>query len=108
MGVCAMRWGLVPSFAKRAEDFDVFKGGSSTFNARVEGAETSNLWRRLLNSNRGVVIFDGFYEWKASAKGKVPMFIRNSDEYIGHTIPMNAQAPAQTEQSAPEDMKGNS
>ncbi|CAE8658477.1 unnamed protein product, partial [Polarella glacialis] len=84
--VCAMRWGLVPSFAKCQEDFDVFKGGSATFNARVEGAESSNLWRRLIDKQRGVVLFDGFYEWKANGKSKVPMYIRNCDEYDGHTI----------------------
>jgi len=81
-----MRWGLVPAFAKRMEDFDVFKGGSSTFNARIETAESSGLWRRLVNSKRGVVLFDGFYEWKTSGKAKTPMFIRNRDEYDGHVI----------------------
>ncbi|CAE7705624.1 hmces [Symbiodinium pilosum] len=89
--VCAMRWGLVPAFAKRAEDFDAFKGGSSTFNARVEGAESSNLWRRLLDKRRCVVLFDGFYEWKAHGKTKTPMFIRNRDEYDGHTIPWRSK-----------------
>lgn len=84
--VCAMRWGLVPSFAKRAEDFDVFKGGSSTFNTRVEGAEASGLWRRLLDKRRCVVLFDGFYEWKAVGKGKVPMFIRHKDGYEERSI----------------------
>jgi len=86
-----MRWGLVPSFAKRAEDFDAFKGGSSTFNARVEGAESSNLWRRLLDRRRCVILFDGFYEWKANGKSKTPMFIRNRDEYDGHTIPWSTK-----------------
>ena len=36
--VCAMRWGLVPSFAKNEEEYNAFKGGNSTFNARIEGA----------------------------------------------------------------------
>jgi len=90
--VCAMRWGLIPSFAKRLEDYDVFKGGSSTFNARVEGAESSNLWRRLLDQRRGVVLFDGFYEWMASGKTKMPMYIRNRDEYDGHSISWPADA----------------
>lgn len=84
--VSIMRWGLVPAFAKRMEDYDVFKGGSSTFNARIESAETSGLWRRLLNSKRGVVLFDGFYEWKTAGKTKTPMFIRNRDDYDGHVI----------------------
>lgn len=85
--VCAMKWGLVPAFAKRAEDFDTFRGGASTFNARIEGVETSGLWKRLLDRRRAVVLLDGFYEWKALPKGKQPMFIRNRDEYAGHAIP---------------------
>lgn len=96
--VQAMRWGLVPSFAKRQEDYDVFKGGSSTFNARVESVESSGLWRRLVDSRRCVVLFDGFYEWKAVGKGKVPMFIRNPDSYQGHTI-----APAEGASCAPQE-----
>jgi len=94
-----MRWGLVPSFAKRSEDYDVFKGGSTTFNARVEGAESSNLWRRLLDRSRGVVLFDGFYEWKAVGKSKVPMYIRNRDEYDGHSIPWPSEPEVEEEAS---------
>jgi putative SOS response-associated peptidase YedK len=93
--VCIMRWGLVPSFAKRAEDYDLFKGGSSTFNARVEGAESSGLWRRLLDSKRCIVLLDGFYEWKTLGKTKTPMFIRNHDNYIGHTIPASKEEAMQ-------------
>lgn len=84
--VCVMRWGLVPSFAKKAEDYDVFKGGSSTFNARVESTESSGLWRRLLDAKRGIALFDGFFEWKTSGKSKQPMFIRHQDSYDGHCI----------------------
>eukprot|EP00434_Breviolum_minutum_P010034 symbB.v1.2.008850.t1/scaffold553.1/size187910/11 len=86
--VCAMRWGLVPSFAKNEEEYNAFKG-NSTFNARIEGAESRNLWRRLLDKRRCIVLFDGFYEWKAHVDGKtkIPMFIRNKDEYDGHVIP---------------------
>ncbi|CAJ1455768.1 unnamed protein product [Effrenium voratum] len=113
-----MRWGLVPSFAKRAEarytvrgaaltsaaalDFDAFKGGSATFNARVEGAETSNLWRRLLDKRRCVVLFDGFYEWKTAGKTKQPMFIRNKDEYDGHSIPWPSKVDEEKEEGQSE------
>lgn len=86
-----MRWGLVPAYAKDPHDFDRM----STFNARVEGAEASSLWRRLLDGQRCVVLFDGFYEWKASTgktAGKVPLFIRNRDGYDGHVIPSGTDA----------------
>lgn len=85
--VSAMQWGLVPSFAKRVEDFDAFSGGTSTYNARVEGLESSNLWRRLINAQRGVVLLDGFYEWKTAGKEKTPMFIRHRDAYEDRAIP---------------------
>ncbi|CAK9083958.1 U1 small nuclear ribonucleoprotein A (U1 snRNP A) (U1-A) (U1A) [Durusdinium trenchii] len=56
---------------------------------KTKCAETRNLWRRLLDTRRCIVLFDGFYEWKAHADGKtkIPMFIRNKDEYDGHVIP---------------------
>lgn len=100
--LCAMKWGLVPSFAKRPEDFDVFKGGSSTFNARVEGLDSSSMWKRLLDSHRGVVLFDGFYEWKTVGKGKVPMFIRNRDEYDGHAMLPSADDHGDTKEKCPD------
>lgn len=82
-----MRWGLVPSFAKRPEDYDLFKGGASTFNARVETVQTSNLWRRLIEKHRGVVMLDGFYEWQVKGKSKAPMFIRLNDSVPIRAIP---------------------
>ena len=74
----AMRWGLVPAFASRPEDYDVFAGLETM---------CSGVWRPLLGSRRCVVLLDGFYEWKAVGKAKVPMFIRNSDAFDGHCIP---------------------
>jgi|ERR1712007_154258 len=64
-----------------------FSGGMSTFNARVESAVCSRLWSRLIDTKRGIVLFDGFYEWKTVGKTKTPMFIRNRDGYVGHIIP---------------------
>lgn len=95
--VCMMKWGLVPSFAKRAEDYDVFKGGSSTFNTRVEGAAASALWRRLLDDRRCVLLLDGFFEWKTVGKTKTPMFIRHNDAYQGHTILSSDSVPGKSE-----------
>lgn len=100
--VCAMRWGLVPAFAKSAEDFDFFKGGSSTFNARVEGCASSGIWRRLVERRRCVVLFDGFYEWKTSGKSKIPMFIRHRDEYAGQAIGWPCQGAAEEDPEAPQ------
>lgn len=55
----AMRWGLVPSWAK-----DI-KIGYSTFNARAEGIETRPAFRAAWQAGRRcLVVADGYYEWR--------------------------------------------
>ncbi len=59
----AMRWGLVPSWAK-----DI-KIGYSTFNARAEGIETRPAFRGAWKARRRcLVVADGYYEWRAADK----------------------------------------
>lgn len=105
--VCAMKWGLVPSFAKSPAEYDVFKGGRSTFNARIEGLDSSGLWQRLVDRQRGIVLLDGFYEWMDTGKSKVPMFFRNRDGYDGHAIRSALEEPcvlAQKSEDSSEDV----
>lgn len=84
--VTAMRWGLVPAFGAKGE----VKG--STHNARVESVESSGMWKRLLDTRRCLVLFDGYYEWKKSGKTKVPMFIRHRDGYNGDLVSRGADS----------------
>jgi putative SOS response-associated peptidase YedK len=56
----AMRWGMVPHFAKSLVDFK----GYSTFNARAETLTTSATWRGPFQRRRCLVPADGFFEWK--------------------------------------------
>ncbi len=59
----AMRWELVPSWAK-----DI-KAGHSTFNARAEGIDTRPAFRSAWKARRRcLVIADGYYEWRAADK----------------------------------------
>jgi putative SOS response-associated peptidase YedK len=59
----AMRWGLVPSWAR-----DI-KIGYSTFNARAEGIETRPAFRGAWKAGRRcLVVADGYYEWRAVDK----------------------------------------
>lgn len=55
----AMRWGLIPWWAKDS------KIGFSSFNARAESVDSTpafrDAWKR---GQRGLVVTDGFYEWK--------------------------------------------
>jgi putative SOS response-associated peptidase YedK len=41
-----MRWGLIPTFAKRAEDFE----GSSTFDVKAEAITDRAMWRGPFDS----------------------------------------------------------
>ncbi|MBC7352621.1 MAG: SOS response-associated peptidase [Thermogutta sp.] len=65
-----VKWGLVPHWA---EDPAV---GNRLINARAETVGTKPAFRTAARYRRCLVPADGFYEWKASPKGKQPYFIR--------------------------------
>mgnify|MGYP002651632265 CR=1 FL=1 len=77
--VRAMRWGLVPSWAK-----EVGKG-PLLFNARAETAAEKSSFRTSVKSKRCLVPMDGWYEWKpgpADSRGKptkIPFFMSPKD-----------------------------
>src|ERR1700688_1778323 len=56
--VTAMRWGLVPHWAKDS------KAGFNTINARAETIASSPAFREAWKSRRCLVPADFFYEWK--------------------------------------------
>jgi putative SOS response-associated peptidase YedK len=67
----AMRWGLIPRWAKD----DAI--GIKTVNCRAETAATKPAWRASFQGRRCLVPADGFYEWKKLAGGKKqPMLVR--------------------------------
>ncbi|MCB5165806.1 SOS response-associated peptidase [Streptomyces bambusae] len=78
----AVRWGLVPSWAK---DPGV---GSRMINARVETVHEKPAYRRAFAKRRCLLPADGFYEWEAvpataGAKAyKQPYFIRPEDDTL--------------------------
>lgn len=82
----ALRWGLVPSWAK---DPSI---GSRMINARMETVAEKPSFRKAFSSRRCLVPADGYYEWyvtdRLDAKGKPvkqPYFIRPAD---GGTLAM--------------------
>ncbi len=66
----AMRWGLIPVWAK---DESI---GSRMINARAETVAEKSTFKRLLKSRRCLIVADGFYEWQKDGSSKVPMFVQ--------------------------------
>ena len=78
----AFRWGLVPYWAKSPA------AGNKMINARAEGIETKNAYKRPLLRRRCIIPADAFYEWQVRAEGgkgsarkknKLPYVIRHKD-----------------------------
>jgi putative SOS response-associated peptidase YedK len=62
-----LRWGLVPFWAK---DLSI---GNRMINARAETLAEKPSFRTALKKRRCLVLADGFYEWRKTPDGKVPM-----------------------------------
>ncbi len=60
--IAAMRWGLIPYWAKDA------RIGAKMINARAETVATNGTFREAFKSRRCLVLADGFYEWDTTAK----------------------------------------
>ena len=73
----AMRWGLIPPWAKEI-------GKSSLFNARAETAAEKASFRAAVKNKRCLVPMDGWYEWRKAVDDdgkpkKVPYFMSPAD-----------------------------
>ena len=62
-------WGLIPHWARE-------KGGYATINARIETVLTRPAFRDSLNKRRALIPADGYYEWQATPRGKIPFYFR--------------------------------
>ncbi len=70
---CLMRWGLVPSWQKE-EDIS-----TQWINARSETIHEKPLFKKIFIQKRCLIIADGFYEWQATNRQKIPYFIHKKD-----------------------------
>ncbi len=80
--VRSMRWGLVPPWAKAADDGGPDTKGPLLINARAEKVTTSPAFRNSAKNKRCLVPMDGWYEWlkKGDAKGpKTPFYMYGGD-----------------------------
>jgi putative SOS response-associated peptidase YedK len=64
------RWGLLPRWAKDASL------ASKTINARAETVAQRSAFRQSFTHHRCLVPCNGFYEWRARGKQRVPLYIR--------------------------------
>ena len=67
------RWGLIPPWSKDASI------GSRMINARAETVADKPSFKGPLKKHRCLVVADGFYEWKKTQAGKVPVYITMKD-----------------------------
>jgi putative SOS response-associated peptidase YedK len=63
------RWGLVPHWSKDASI------GNRMINARAETLAEKPSFKGPLKKHRCLIVADGFYEWKKTESGKVPVYI---------------------------------
>ena len=71
--LAAVRWGLIPFWAKDP------KIGYKLINARADTVATKPAFREAYRRRRCLIAADGFYEWKAQEGGKQPYLIRLKD-----------------------------
>lgn len=72
----AMRWGLVPSWAK-----DI-KFGAKTINARADTVQTKPSFRTAFKKRRCLVPASGYFEWKGESPNKQPYFIKHPKDHL--------------------------
>jgi putative SOS response-associated peptidase YedK len=73
-----MKWGLVPSWAKRKPDYASLM---RTINCRDDSLSTpGGMWATMKARKRCVVIAEGFYEWlRVGPKERVPHYVKRKD-----------------------------
>ena len=72
----AMRWGLVPSWAKD------LKIGAKTINARADTVQTKPSFRTAFKKRRCLVPASGYFEWKGESPHKQPFFIKHPQDHL--------------------------
>ena len=69
-----MRWGLIAPWQRHGDPL-----GKPIFNARSETVAEKPMFRRAFARTRGLVLADGFYEWRRRGGAKQPYWICRRD-----------------------------
>lgn len=75
----AMRWGLVPNWAKARQDGRPESKGAPLINARAETLTTAVTFRTAAQSKRCLVPMDGWYEWRKEDGAKTAFYMNAGD-----------------------------
>ena len=73
----SMSWGLIPNWVKDSTKINEYR--SKTLNARSETVFELPSFKTAIQSNRCLVLSDGFYEWMTYNKQKYPHYIQLKD-----------------------------
>jgi len=95
-----MKWGIDPRFETEKH--------LTTINARMEGVASSKMYSGLIDTQRCVVIVDGFYEWTQDEKIHTPYLIRYRDGKKEVRIPSSVpETECQSKDGAMDDSEGS-
>lgn len=85
----AMRWGLVPRWAKDASM------SSNMINARSETITEKPSFKNLVAHHRCIIPMSGFYEWdRTNPKKKIPYYVTRADGHLMLGAGLWTQSPA--------------
>ncbi len=71
-----MKWGFVPATAKDGNSVFRYK----TYLAKSEGIFSKPTWQESIRHSRCLVPANGFYEWQQTTDGKLPYYVRPTDQ----------------------------
>lgn len=73
-----MKWGFIPKGSANANSVFRYK----TFNTRSETIFSKNTTQNAIRTSRCLIPANGFYEWKKTASGKQPFYIKPTDQQV--------------------------
>lgn len=71
-----MKWGFIPATAKDSNSVFRYK----TYLAKSEGIFSKPTWQESIRHSRCLVPANGFYEWQQTTDGKLPYYVRPTDQ----------------------------